>query len=111
MLDIQSSGNCIKFPMMYYSSCKSFINTLCLSTKLCNFNLKSKKVVKFYVHISPFFHSARVIQKNFAQEDQSEKQCNIYHVALITLNSFILSIDIEHVQLQKFKGNFFSYKR
>ena len=32
--------NCIRFPIVFYSSCKSFIDKLCLSTKLYNFKIQ-----------------------------------------------------------------------
>ena len=46
--------NCIKFPIVCFTSNKSFTNKLCLNTKLWNF--KVQKMVKFYVHIyKPYF--------------------------------------------------------
>ena len=46
------SVNCIKFLIAHFTSCKSFINNVCLGTQSYETS-KSEKVVKFYVHISP----------------------------------------------------------
>ena len=48
-----SVANWIEFPVVCCTSCKSFINQLCLVTKL--WKLKIQKAFKIYVHISPIF--------------------------------------------------------
>ena len=40
-----SSVNCIKFPMVCYTSSKSFINKLCLGTKLWNFKVQIRSQI------------------------------------------------------------------
>ena len=50
-----SSVNCRTFSIVWYTSCKSFIDKLYLGTKWSYF--KFQKVGKFYVHISPIFSS------------------------------------------------------
>ena len=49
-----SSVKLVKFPIVCCTSSKSFMDKLCLGK--CYETLKSKKVIKFYVHISPIFH-------------------------------------------------------
>ena len=40
-----SSVNCMKLPIMFYSSCKSFTDKLCLSTKLYNFEVQKSSQI------------------------------------------------------------------
>ena len=48
-----SSVKFVKFPIVCCTSPKSFMDKLCLGK--CYETSKSKKVIKFYVHISPIF--------------------------------------------------------